>query len=1343
MIWDSVRLILQRMYPVNDMVSTNDIENKLALLNDDELKQLCFFAYHGEDAKLVSGSEYRKAIKISKESYEDAVDKFNELGFVQGKSYVKRHWHIPILKELYRNHAEWIEEFKPICLFSRNRVAEYLCNIVKLIVAGDYVGAAKIRRPYEGIGYKQFNLLKYLGTVSEEDLRFIKMMNDHEVNDMVKELLEILFVNDDLTKETLQMLKSLVSERKIPQKELITQIDAYSFLMFGTATDETSYKTVWTESVKAVRQLYEGQLEASIDSFDNALRLISKSRRSFDSPILNYAYGIALYRMSKRGVNNYESKLVSFLGDKNIRFKDSNYCIRQLLESVDGKNNYLETTLPVHDSKGDKVQESLMFILNSFLGKTKDSVITGNLHSAAFLQYEMSAYLRASNSLTEKYENLFGGQPLISTLRKKSKWEIAFQEIEDSVSKLCDKEKRIAYYVNGYDLEAIVEQTKEEDGWRDGQVLSLSQMIKVGYDSMDSKDTVAASALSESCKYEGAAKIVVPIMADSDRLYHGTHYDGHRSAVVVCHEQPYLAFNGDGDCIKVSSNVQLSEDGNVPKYTLTCTGESEYKLVTVNPFQKDVIKKFMTLGNIPSTAVVSLKKAIKSLNGIVEVKDEDLDTLLKPAAMSKGLIAVRITPKKNEYAVSIMASAMENGRARFTPAEGGSLVYDEVENITHVINRDLNKERENYDLLMDYLENELRCEFDSPTETTVCSAESLLHLLAYVYDNQDLFFVEWPEGRPLHFKGDVCSGDITIDVKSETEWFSMDGKVTTNTLNLTLEALIRSCCGTQIEGFVKISDDEYVRMSDELKRHIAALDSLSAKKDKKRVVPKFQVGALASMIRNLRFNEDGGYTDFMERTREAYNVNPDVPETLNAKLRDYQVEGFRWMCRLAAWGAGACLADDMGLGKTIQAIAFLLHKANEGPSLVIAPKSVLPNWENEMARFAPTLQCINLNMEKNRREVVDNARETDVILCTYGILGTEEFAIKSKKWNVVCLDEAHTIKNRNTIASRVSMELAAASRLILTGTPLQNNLSELWNLFQFINPGLLGTWSVFRDSFIIPPLDREHSDLLKEMTMPFILRRRKQDVLTELPEKIISEKKIDLTDDEQRVYEEIRRRAEVKFKAYKTKAEREEAKTLDLNFFTELMHLREAACSMKLVFEEWTEKSSKLIALMGILDTLMADDNNNVIVFSQFTSFLDLVKPELKQRKMPFLYLDGQTPLDKRKKYVEDFQSGKCRLFLSSLKAGGFGINLTQANYVILLDPWWNPSVESQAMDRAHRIGQKRVVTVIRLVSAQTIEEKILNLHEEKQRLTDDILEGTGDSSKLTYEDVMDMVSPF
>ena len=249
--------------------------------------------------------------------------------------------------------------------------------------------------------------------------------------------------------------------------------------------------------------------------------------------------------------------------------------------------------------------------------------------------------------------------------------------------------------------------------------------------------------------------------------------------------------------------------------------------------------------------------------------------------------------------------------------------------------------------------------------------------------------------------------------------------------------------------------------------------------------------------------------------------------------------------------------------------------------------------------------------------------------------------------------------------------------------------------------------------------------------------------MTDLPDKIMHVHMVEMTDQETAVYEEMRKQAEIKFKKNKNPQERKLAATLDLNFFTELMKLRLAACSMKLVYDNWKYQSSKVLALLEILDNLLDSPDNNIIVFSQFTSFMETIKPELKRRGIEFLYLDGQTPMAKRQEYVDDFQQGRCRLFLSSLKAGGLGINLTAANFVLILDPWWNPAIENQAMDRAHRLGQKRVVSVIRLISAQTIEEKILNLHKDKTILAQDILDGTSESGKLTYEDVMDLVSPF
>ena len=477
--------------------------------------------------------------------------------------------------------------------------------------------------------------------------------------------------------------------------------------------------------------------------------------------------------------------------------------------------------------------------------------------------------------------------------------------------------------------------------------------------------------------------------------------------------------------------------------------------------------------------------------------------------------------------------------------------------------------------------------------------------------------------------------------------------------------------------------------------------------------------------------------------REAYESPVEVPKTLNATLRDYQKEGFEWMARLTSWGAGACLADDMGLGKTVQTIALLLHRAEQGPSLVVAPKSLVLNWENELKKFAPSLRAININKEKNKKMLVEGAREGDVVITTYGVLVTQKDTLTRKNWNVICLDEAHSIKNRMTRTSRSAMALKGDAKVILTGTPLQNHLGEMWNLFQFINPGMLGPWQQFVDKYIKSPWDEMIQKELKDRTLPFILRRTKEEVLDDLPEKISYEQMVELSDEELQIYEKIRKDVELKFKKRKTKAEREAAKSLDLSFFQELTKLRLLANSVSLVYPEWKPESSKVAALRDILTSLSSRTDNRVLIFSQFTSFLSQIGAMMKDAGFEYLYLDGQTPLDERQRLVDRFQDGESQFFLISLKAGGLGLNLTAANYVILMDPWWNPSIEDQATDRAHRIGQERNVTVIRLVSANTIEEKILKLHEQKQDLSNRMLEGTSGSAALSMDDILDMVSPY
>ena len=447
------------------------------------------------------------------------------------------------------------------------------------------------------------------------------------------------------------------------------------------------------------------------------------------------------------------------------------------------------------------------------------------------------------------------------------------------------------------------------------------------------------------------------------------------------------------------------------------------------------------------------------------------------------------------------------------------------------------------------------------------------------------------------------------------------------------------------------------------------------------------------------------------------------------------MEGFQWMSRLSMWGAGGCLADDMGLGKTVQTIAFLLDQAEKGPSLVVAPASVVPNWRNEIQRFAPGLHPYVITDYVNRENIVNQASDGDVILTSYGTLVSLHFCMTSKQWNIACLDEAHVIKNRGTKTSIVCMQLQAASRIILTGTPVQNHLGELWNLFQFINPGLLSSYEQFNQKYIIPITnlqDDERQQQLQALVSPFMLRRTKQAVAKELPEKTEITINVELTEDEMAFYEVVRREAEQRVI--------EEGEKLSINVLSELTRLRRTACSVELNDPTWIEGSSKVNAFLELVQAIV-EGGHSVLVFSQFTSFLQLVQRTLKENHLPFLYLDGAVPLKQREQLVHDFQKGKSPIFLISLKAGGVGLNLTAANYVIHLDPWWNPAIEQQATDRAYRIGQTQAVTVYHLISRHTIEEKILRLHESKRALSDSILEGAENNFKLTAKDLLEMLS--
>ncbi len=466
-----------------------------------------------------------------------------------------------------------------------------------------------------------------------------------------------------------------------------------------------------------------------------------------------------------------------------------------------------------------------------------------------------------------------------------------------------------------------------------------------------------------------------------------------------------------------------------------------------------------------------------------------------------------------------------------------------------------------------------------------------------------------------------------------------------------------------------------------------------------------------------------------------------VPKSVKAELRPYQLDGFRWLRFLADNGLHGILADDMGLGKTLQTLAYLAaaHQEKPGkPSLVIAPTSVVPNWAAEAARFTPRLKT-HVHHGSDRGENQNHISKTDVVFTSYPILVRDIELLKAQDWHAVVLDEAHYIKNPKALTARSACQLRADHRVCLSGTPMENHLGELWSIMRFLMPGFLGSEKSF-NAEVRKPIERDKLPAtqlyLNRRIAPLILRRTKDQVATELPGKTTLVHRIDLTENQSALYESVR--AAMDDRVRHAIAEKGLAKS-HIIVLDALLKLRQICCHPCLLGTDAARQagaSAKLDHLTGELLPTLIEEGRRILLFSQFTSMLDLIAAHLDKKKTPFLKLTGQTK--DRASLVEKFQTGAIPIFLISLKAGGTGLNLTAADTVIHYDPWWNPAAEDQATDRAHRIGQTKPVFVHKLVCRGTIEERILQLQSRKAKLVQALLsdETTGlriDSETLTH----------
>ncbi|MBX3452042.1 MAG: DEAD/DEAH box helicase family protein [Planctomycetaceae bacterium] len=582
--------------------------------------------------------------------------------------------------------------------------------------------------------------------------------------------------------------------------------------------------------------------------------------------------------------------------------------------------------------------------------------------------------------------------------------------------------------------------------------------------------------------------------------------------------------------------------------------------------------------------------------------------------------------------------------------------------------------------------------------------------------------------------------DLRFQVKSGIDWFELHGNVDFGGGTVAFPELLAAL--SRGDQTIVLDDGSLGILPEEWIRQFGMLSGLALNEEDHLRFSAVQVGLLDALLSTqTSVDYDEKFEAIRQRLRDFTGIDAvKEPEGFQGSLREYQREGVGWMRFLEDFNFGGCLADDMGLGKTIQVLAFLLDRVRRRkirrPSLVVVPKSLLFNWRQESQKFAPVLRVLEYS-GIDRAGMRDTFAKHDIILTTYGTLRRDILALKDTLFDCVVLDEAQAIKNSASQVAKATRLLRCEHRLALSGTPIENHLGDLCSIFEFLNPGMLGRSAAFR-LHATEPENRESRRILAEGLRPFILRRTKRGVASELPEKSEQTIYCEMGEDQQRLYNQMRDHFR---ESLLGQIEEQGLARSKMHVLEALLRLRQAACHPALLDKATADESSaKLDALLPQIQELL-EEGHKTLVFSQFTSMLAIVKQHLDREGIVYEYLDGQTR--NRKERVERFQTDeKCGVFLISLKAGGLGLNLTAADYVFILDPWWNPAVETQAIDRAHRVGQTRPVFAYRLIARHTVEEKIAELQQQKRELADAILEQDGSLlENLTADDLQMLLS--
>ncbi|MDA8230592.1 MAG: DEAD/DEAH box helicase [Magnetospirillum sp.] len=919
----------------------------------------------------------------------------------------------------------------------------------------------------------------------------------------------------------------------------------------------------------------------------------------------------------------------------------------------------------------------------------------------------------------------------------KAAWERALESIEAMLHPArpaqpepAAKTKRLVWQVeqaSGY-IQPL-EQSLQARGWSAGRAVSLKRLQQGDpkLDYLDDFDRRAARTIHRSVDgwhgygqehFECLADRTLPALIGHPRVFDAMTPT---QSVELVEGRPELVLSASGSGFRLT----LSHAAERPGAFIEVEAPGRWRVVVVDEKAVEAAAILSEQGIVvPKSARNRLVALTRAQAPALPLRIDTAD--IEDVAASEGDPApvVRLLPLGDGLKVSLMVRPAGAQGPHFLPGIGGRLVAVG----TQRVRRDLDAEKRQARALAESCPS---LGGDGP-EWMLDDLLSCLDFLAELQSLPTHPSLEWPEGKKFTLRGEASAKRFKASVKGAENWFALGGSVAIDEdLVLDLKDLLSRL--DRMQGrFMPLDDGGFIALDRHFRQQLERL---------RRLGDGMKIPTVAGMaVRDVlegaaSLKADARWKDFTRRLDEAENWQPRLPAGFAADLREYQMEGFAWMCRLGRWGAGALLADDMGLGKTVQAIAVMMTKAAEGPVLVVAPTSVCGNWETELSRFAPSLKALRLAETGDRGETLKSLGPGDVLIASYGLLAREEDRLATISWAMAVLDEAQAIKNPDTQRAKASQRLKAALRLALTGTPVENDLDELWSIFRFVNPVLLGSREAFGKRFSTP-IERDgdpHAKAaLKALVRPFLLRRTKAAVLAELPPRTEQTILIERDEEERAFYEALRRRA-------LERLEDAGGERTRIHILAEITKLRQACCHPALAAPETGVPAAKLDALMELVAELR-EGRHRALVFSQFVGHLDKVRAALDAAGISYQYLDGSTPAREREKRVAAFQAGEGELFLISLKAGGFGLNLTAADYVIHLDPWWNPAVEDQASDRAHRIGQQRPVTIYRLIVKDSIEEGIVALHRHKRDLADALLEGAEASGRLSEEELLDLI---